>query len=457
MKNGIVYYPLTNPQQGIWFTEKMYPGTSLGNIAGTGTIKGRVDRILLEKAINTVVEKNDPIRLRISDNTDEPRQYVSEYKYINFDFFDFTGNNIDEVHKWEEAETRKPFQLVNSDLFYFAILKISDADYRFYVKTHHLISDAWTMSLITNQILDNYSKYIRGDTDFLEKPSYLEYIIKEQNYLNSEKINKDMLFWNQIFKDVPEISTLKTNNADMKSTAAKRKPFAIPTYLASKITNYCLANRISVFTFFLSILVIYLNRITQKDNIVIGIPVLNRSNHKEKDMLGMFISTIPIRIKIDDNQELTSFIKKVSKEWLISLKHHAYPYKLLIRDIRNKNKDIKNLYDIVISYQNARFKKDDFLYDFEGKWHFNGYQKDPLYIHINDRESDGRFWVDYDYLTQFFSVKSIEYIHKHMLVILKDAMLNPHKTIFELDVLQKNEKGKILYEFNNTKHTILVF
>ncbi len=30
-----IYYPLTSPQKSIWYTERMYSGTSISNVAGT--------------------------------------------------------------------------------------------------------------------------------------------------------------------------------------------------------------------------------------------------------------------------------------------------------------------------------------------------------------------------------------------------------------------------------------
>ncbi|MBA4319035.1 MAG: hypothetical protein C0412_11610, partial [Flavobacterium sp.] len=59
------YYPLSHPQKAIWYMEKVYPDTSMGNVAGTLKINGEVDYFLLEVAINTVLEKNDILRMRI--------------------------------------------------------------------------------------------------------------------------------------------------------------------------------------------------------------------------------------------------------------------------------------------------------------------------------------------------------------------------------------------------------
>ena len=62
-----------------------------------------------------------------------------------------------------EEETKKYFELIDSQLFKFTMVKISENDGGFYVRTHHLISDAWTMTLTLEQIYDNYTKIVSND------------------------------------------------------------------------------------------------------------------------------------------------------------------------------------------------------------------------------------------------------------------------------------------------------
>ena len=63
MRQNCEYYPLTHPQRGIWYTEKLFPGTSIGIIAATLKIHGDVDYAILEKAVNLLIEKNDAISI----------------------------------------------------------------------------------------------------------------------------------------------------------------------------------------------------------------------------------------------------------------------------------------------------------------------------------------------------------------------------------------------------------
>ncbi len=51
----------------------------------------------------------------------------------------------------------------------------------------------------------------------------------------------------------------------------------------------------------------------------------------------------------------------------------------------------------------------------------SGYKIESLVISINDREDDGNLIIDYDFLTDVYSVKEIEFIHQHILRLLWHA------------------------------------
>lgn len=447
-----MYYNLTHSQKGIWYTEMLYPGTSIDNIAGTLKINGEIDYKLLEKAILTFIEKNDALKFRFSEIDGEPYQYLSEEKYTSIDFLDFSQQDKNFLYEWDIKQTQKSFKLIDSCLFYFAILKMNENESGFYFKIHHLISDGWSIIHATNEIMRYYTLLENGESLEEEiKPSYIEFIEKEAEYETSLKFEKDREYWNTVFNSIPEITTLKTRTTSSVSTKAKRKTQIIPSKLSAKIQEYCNENKTSVFALFLSAIAIYVNRITGKNDLVIGIPVLNRANVREKDTIGMFISTVPLRISVEDNFNFRQFSDNVVRSWVAALKHHKYPYDLLLKGVREKYKSNDELYDIVLSYQNAKFVRSDFSYKHEGRWHFNGNQKQSLYIHINDREDEGNLIVDYDYLADVFYPKEIDFIQDHITRLLWHALDNPLKQISKIDMISELEKSKILYDFNKTE------
>jgi len=108
----------------------------------------------------------------------------------------------------------------------------------------------------------------------------------------------------------------------------------------------------------------------------------------------MFVNTVPLRLNIDGMVDFKTFGREIAKEWLEVLKHQKYPYELILKDIREKHSGIGDLFDIGISYQNAKVVKDQSVLLHEGRWHFNGHQRQARYIHLNDREVEGKLIID---------------------------------------------------------------
>jgi amino acid adenylation domain-containing protein/thioester reductase-like protein len=452
--DGVKYYPLTHPQKGIWYTEKLYPGTSIGTISATLRLKDEVDYPILEKAINIFIEKNDGARLRFVETDHEPVQYVSAYRYVKLDFYDFSGDSIEKLYKWDEEQTRLPFSLTDSDLFYFALIKIGDRDGGFLVKMHHLISDAWTMSIVGNSIVEYYYALKNGvSIDAGKKPAYPDYIIKEEEYRNSSRFEADRQYWNEKLDNWSEVTSLKVRKTNEQSTRARRKTFLIPKKLTAKIREYCSEKGLSEYVLFFAALSMYINRVTAKEDLILGTTLLNRSNIKDKNTVGMFTSTaVPTRISIRGDMNFRTFAEYISKEIMSVMRHQRYPYDLMAKRVREQNRVSTAIFDIVLSFQNSKFTNaGGNAGKYTTRWHFSGHQIESLLININDRDNDGRLIIDYDYLTDLFYATEIEFIHQHIINLLWHALDNPEKSISRLEMLSEQEKHKILHDFNDTK------
>lgn len=446
---NVKYYPLTHPQESIWNVEKFYKDTAFGNIAGPVIINKKVNLLVLEKAINIFVQQNDSVRLILCEDVDKPKQYIAEYRELKIDRFDFTyESGLKEFESWVDKQTKIPFKTTNSELFYFALINLNDNQGGFYINLHHLICDAWSMTLSVRQIVDNYWKLINNQLiDHTSKPSYIDFIMTEQDYKKTEKFLAHKGFWEKKFESVPELTTFKAKN-NIFTNRANRITFFLSTEMTNEINHFCSEYNISVYSLFFAVLAIYLYKVTSKQDLVIGTPVLNRTNYKQKNTVGMFISNIPVRTYVDHTLGFQDYLKVTSKEWKQVLRNQQYPYDLLLRAYRQKHKVNENLIDISISYQNARFNIENI--DYKAKWHFNGASTESLAIHISDREDEGRLSLDFDYLQDLFTENEIEQMKEHLLNLLKDAIQNPYKKLFDLQLLSTNERNQLLYDFNQT-------
>ena len=292
-------YSLTNPQKSIWQTEQFYKGTSIENIAGTATILEKVDFKKFEKAINLFIEKNDSFRLKFIIQNNEVKQYVEDFSYFSFEKILVSSDQ--DVKKIEKELSNLVFDTINSFLFNFKFFEFPDGHGGFVICMHHLISDAWTSGIVISEIINIYDALINGESISSEKaPSYLDYINSEKEYIHSEKFEKDKSFWNNLFENVPETATIPSqNSSSIISSKAKRKQFTITKEMLALIKDFCKSNKISEFNFFMGVLSLYISRVSSLNEFVIGTPVLNRSNFKEKHTSGMFISVVPFKVSLN--------------------------------------------------------------------------------------------------------------------------------------------------------------
>ncbi|WP_407306459.1 amino acid adenylation domain-containing protein [Desulfosporosinus sp. SB140] len=442
------YFHLSYPQQSIWTLEQYYQ-SNFSNIATMITIFEEVNYDKLKEAINLCLEQNDALRIKITQQDNNPLQYISEYKVHDFELKDFTyPDGLNDLATWEKETTQTPFTIKDSELFYFALLKTNNQEGALYLKCHHIISDVWGTIQLINQILNNYRNLINNQSVSFElKPSYINYLLSEDEYYCSEKFEKNKNFWNNQFDLLPEKSTYIKKRSSLKSTNAKRKTFILSN--TEEINVYCLENKISIFIFLFAIFSIYISRIISNEDIVISTPVLNRSNSREKTTIGMFTDNVLFKTHIDRSLDFYSYTQKLTKDWRNILKNQRYPYNLLLRDLRNKYRNLDRITDITLSYQNAKFDVLDTK--FKANWCFNGNEINSLAIHINDREGEGQLILDYVYLSELFTIEEIEQIHNGAYSLIQNILNNPQKELSGLEVLSEEEKERILLKFNSTK------
>ncbi|MCY8005267.1 lichenysin non-ribosomal peptide synthetase LicA [Bacillus haynesii] len=462
---GNTFYPLTHAQRRIWYTEKFYPGTSVSNLSGFGKLKSAsgIDSGLLTEAIRQFVRTNETMRFRLMfDGGDEPKQYIAEDEPFQIEYFDASeSGGADGVLKWGQAEARRPLPLYENPLFKFAVVRISEEESWFFAKVHHIISDGISMTILGNRITDIYLKLAKGETDLEPvQSSFTEHIQSELEYENSKRFQKDKAYWNTQYEVIPEPVSLKASDTYQIQLDAARFSKEISPALYKKIQTYCNEHNISVLSLFLSILHIYMHRVTGQKDVVIGTFMGNRTNAKEKQMLGMFVSTIPMKASIDVHQDFSAFVQERMKDQLKIIRHQKYPYNLLINDLRERQPHVSKLFAVSLEYQVMQWQQKETV-SFLTEPIFSGSEVNDISIHVKERWDTGTLAIDFDYREELFTCEEMAVLYERLMTLLEDALLSPQKTIAELEIVPAFEKERLLkrassqtiaYDKNMTLH-----
>jgi len=443
-------YDLTNPQKSIWLTEQFYKGTAINNICGNLIIRENVDFDKFETAINLFVKTNESFRLKFFIENSIPKQYVSDFSEFKLDIIDI--NSEDDIIVLQKETASEVFEVIDSLLFKFKLVRLPDGSGGFIINAHHLISDAATFAILATEIVKIYSSLLNHTEFEYNTNLYTDYIKSEQAYIQSEKFKKDEAYWNELYSSVPETASIPTLlKYDENSLESLRESFVIPKELFEKINIICKKNRISSYNLFMAIYAIYLSRVSNLYEFVIGTPILNRTNFSEKNTSGMFISTVPFKISINHELTFADFSRKIGSDSLSMLRHQKYPYQFLLENLRKNGSHVSNLYDFMFSYQITKATDKNLEIPYTTHWTGNNQIANSLEVHAHDNDGNEAITIAYDYKVSKYTKKDIFTLHNRILYILEQVINNPEISLQNIEIVTPEEKNKILYEFNNTK------
>ena len=441
-------FELTNPQKNIWNTELFFSDTNVNNVCVSGIINEVVNFDILKKAINILVEKNDSFRINLLISENVPMQTFSTF--VPFDIDIINVNSKSEFKSIEQSMVNEKFTLINSNLFKFKLAKFPDGKGGIILNVHHIIADSWSLGLTIQEIVKIYHCILSGNSEYISDTfSYKNLILSEQDYKNSNRYNIDKDFWNSYLKDFSEpVSITSINKGNYEnSSKAKRLSFNIDHKLVKQISEFCDTNKISNYAFFMSIFSLYIANVSNVNDLIIGTPILNRLNYKDKLTTGMFVTTKPFRVSFNVTDTFINFALSNNINLVSLLRHQRYPYSDILEDIRQTT-DIPNLYNISMSYQITKAVSND-IGDYETNWTFNNNCLNDINIHLYDINDTGNLKIDYDFLIEKYSDDEINSIHLRIINMINQILSNSSILLSEIEIVTPEEKNEIIDSFNN--------
>lgn len=454
MKNK--QYQLTGPQKNIWQLEQVNMNNkTLNSIYTVLKLPENINLELLDKTLNLIRQFNDSLRIRfIINENNEITQYVENFEYIPSRIIYHNSESISDVIENEKNDILS----ITGKLNELAIIKTPFNTFVLY-KTHHILSDGWGMTQVADQIKELYYMFENNeDLGNYIKPSYINFINRENEYLNSSRFAKDLAFWEEFVKNIEPCTIFK--KADNFDKSAQRYEQEIPEKLCKKIEQFCLENKITEYSFFLAIISIYFYHTYNLNNFAIGTPYINRQKRfNEFEETGLHVSTLPLHMELNSNLNFIDLCKDINSKNLSLYKHGSFPY-YDIQKLFNNYKNINsNLYEIGFSYQ-INISEKEFKSKFytnnnssntgigECSWLFSGQQNNSITFHLTQLNVKKLFAIDY--LTSIFNEQDITKIYDIIFYLIEQIVENNSQIkISDLQVITKKELS-ILKNLNNT-------
>jgi amino acid adenylation domain-containing protein len=373
------------------------PEAPLYNMPFRFDFYGEID---VERFINcfmALVKEADIMRATFHFDEDNlPIQEFNNDHTGEISFLDWSGkaNSDEELVGLIEEKNTRIFDL-EGILYESFLVKLKDDHFVWYLNQHHLITDAWGISVQYKRMAELYND------EGSPLPSFSNYIDAEQQVGEKKKHKKGRAYWDNELKDVPPLVSLYNYNASRQNSETTRIKLDLKEAdldalhdLLDEPDVQSFTSHISLLSLFLTGLFSYMYRVSGQRKLTIGTPAHNRATPDFQNTPGPFIEFFPIVAEIDEGESFGSLYQKVRKKVMGYLMHGQSGM---------ANPELSASFNVVLNYIHAGFP------DFNGvpvrsEWMHIGHcdPRHDLRMHVIDYKNDGRVQVMLDMNDQVF-------------------------------------------------------
>ncbi|MBF0377028.1 MAG: amino acid adenylation domain-containing protein, partial [Desulfamplus sp.] len=343
-------YPLTPMQENMLFS-RLYDSDSTAYFEQFSfTLKGDVNLKRFEDTWNIVSQRHDIIRTSfIYKGVPRPLQVVRRIRPIEWHYEDWSQIKDKEarLEAFKIEERQRGFLLDSDTLMRMNIFKLEPFRYAAVWSFHHILMDGWCLGILIEDVQSAYMALNRGQIPKFAgtAPQYREYILWLENadhakavgywsnYLEgfnkvtslprdvkvdavkvSESINKNLQTIETSIKDTD------TSNSDLQ----KLYQFELEPEVSRVLNQIARDYQITINSLVQSVWSIMLAEANRVSDVAFGAAVAGRPAGilNVERMVGLFINTVPVRVKLADNISFKELVRVVQAESIDSEPHH---------------------------------------------------------------------------------------------------------------------------------------
>ncbi len=457
-------HPLSHVQKGLWLNWKLEPNSTAFNIAIGFRICSAINKNNITKSLQTIVGRHAMLRSNFSQSKNIIYQRINTDSKLDFEHINTQGIKEEELRKIVSTHQNTPFNIENDPLFRVRLFSLSENEHLIIFVTHHIIADAMSQGIITEEFLNIYhaleQKHEYSLTNL--QSSFIEYINSQNKLISSPKGDRLWKFWkNKLAGELPVLN-LSTDRPrpTIQTTNGSSISFNIDNQLSIKLRLLAKENGVTLYVVLLSAYKALLHRYTHQEEFIIGSPMASRSQSYYYSHVGCFVNPVAIRTKFNGNTTFEQLLANVNREVLEAMNHQDYPFPLLVEKLNTKrNSSYTPIYQATFNLHNFNLFPSMQRLLSEGEVKRNGLllkkydlvqQEGQGDLYLELIEQNDNLYGALKFNSDIFLKETIKRYTSHFEKILESIVKNPNNKISDLEILPDKEKKLLTYDFNDT-------
>ncbi len=442
------YYPLSSVQRRLFAIQQANRESVAYNMPTVFEVEGRVTRERLEEVVRALFARHAALRTTFHIVDGEPVAKV--HPTVSFSLEIFESDDPTDVVMRQLVQR---FDLAKPPLVRVWLVQRSSGASLLVVDFHHIVVDGYSTAILFHEV----SEIIRGAPLKELTLDYSDFAVWQQTPESRERIAEQRAFWLALFETPPPQLELPF---DFRRPAVRNDEGDLVVVRMTKAEQDALAalslkKDATLFITLLTSFLYYLSRIGRVDDVVVGVPTSGRVHADLQDVVGMFVNTIPWRMKVPTTGSFLEFLASSKEISLELLSREEYQLEDLLAELGTKAGAQRSnpLFDVMFAYQAREGSVVD-----AGKVKLHAteftHHTAKTDLVLSATESAEGLELAFEYPTELFTRATVERLAQGFCTLLRNVIADPEQPLATLEVMTPAEKLQLVTTFNATAHAL---
>jgi amino acid adenylation domain-containing protein/thioester reductase-like protein len=463
-------FPISYGQRALWFLSQLEPKSAAYNARFAATIRGEVDATALERCFQVLHDRHPALRTTFFLQDGEVLQQAHEGQKVHFVRRDAAGILDDALQKELLEESKVPFDLEAGPLLRVRLFTVSEQHHILLVVAHHIVVDLWSLGLLLSELRILYSADSEGARAPLPPAPipYSAYVRWQFDLVNGAYGEDLVAYWRKQLAAPLATATIPTDRIrpPVQTHRGQTYGFRLPETPIVELKALAISEQATLYMALLAVFQVLVYRYAQQEDMVIGSITTGRTRAEFAGVVGYFVNPVVIRCNIGGNPTFRAFLCQVRQIVLEALQHQDCPFPVLVERLQpRRDPSGPPFFRCAFSLERSAFREHEGVSLFltghpDAKLCLGGMVLEacPLLsesaVHYDllllAEEVGGVVYASLQYNSDLFGESAISAMAQGLRSLLGACAANPDAHIFDLPWLSRQERDRVLFEWNAT-------
>ncbi|WP_431262150.1 amino acid adenylation domain-containing protein [Roseateles chitinivorans] len=453
--------PVSYAQQRLWFLDRLDAAAGAAyHMPVALRLSGALNREALQATLDGLVRRHEILRTRFASVDGQTVQLIdgpdTGFRLQEVDLSTLAEpQRTRTVEQLSEQEQRAPFDLAQGPLIRGQLLKLDEQEHILLLTQHHIISDGWSTGIMVREVSALYEAHSQGSEETLPPLpiQYADYAVWQRQWLQGEVLQQQSQYWKRELAGAPALLELPTDRARPaeQSYEGAQWNFEIPQALTSGLRALAQSQGATLFMTLLAGWSVLLSRLSGQKDIVVGTPVANRQRSEVEGLIGFFVNTLALRVRLDDDPTVQALLQQVKAGTLAAYEHQDLPFEQVVEALQpQRSLSHSPLFQNMLSLNNTPV---------QGALQLSGLRISTLGqqggstqfdLSLALTETPEGLSATLSYASALYEPASIERLAGYWLTLLQGVVASPQGRVSALPLLSQDQRQQLLETFNAT-------